>query len=148
MRSYFVAVRKIGDKTYCLAESRRRRGAGYIWVRTVGGLQSACLFESRPRAEGVVQEYSKTSDLVPEILEVQEQTHFVATCDTYNNVYWLEGTQQGTEMTYRWGMGEKAEQKAHRFLTRKAAEAVMAKVRPVRGGVSTVVDIVDRVVVS
>jgi hypothetical protein len=148
MRSYFVAVRKIGDKTYCLAESRRRRGAGYIWVRTVGGLQPACLFESRPRAERAAADYSKSSELVPQILEVQEQTRFVVTTVTRDNVYWLEGVDRDGKLEYQWGAGDRAEQKACRFLTRAAAEKVNGLARSVRGGIGMVVETVDRIVVS
>ena len=148
MRSYFVVIRKKGDMVYCLAESRRRRGAGYIWLRVVGSLQAACLFESRPRAERAAQDYSKTSPLVPEVLEVQEQTRFVITTETDANVYWLERVRVEGQLTFRWGTGDRAEQKAYRFLTRQAAEAVNKQTRPVRGGIGIVIEVTDRIVVS
>lgn len=148
MKSYFAILRKKGDKTYYLGESRRPRqssGIGYAWMRADGGLGVACLFESRERAESVARGHHRPGEPMPRIIEVQEQRRFVITALGASNDYWLQCVDDGEQLRYRWLSSHKAERSAYHFITRAAAEKVLQQVKPVGGGEPTVVQVMVRV---
>ncbi len=149
MKRYFIIARTTNGKTSYLNENPNGERAAYVWRRGAPGLQHACLFESRARAEArIAASYSKKSDGSPFILEVEEQKRYAITALASKTAFWLVQAEVNGEMKFRWLGGEEADQKAYRFITRAAAVAVMGARPAGHRTAETVVAVFDRVVMS